>query len=196
LLLIVQLRNIIRNQSGIENWILRKARDRCRIEPFIYPYHLGFKENVRQVFNWSDYLNLIGDGLTWPVRANCDQYVLTREQLEQKYEKRQRSVRYEIIESYNGSFFPLRYGLRTCICIPFSSERRISIEKGDYMLVTRWERYWLYGTRIKSNKSVNHRLRGWFPRCCVCEMEDLSSYVQSAKFSPEGYDDNLSKKSL
>jgi palmitoyltransferase len=169
-LLIIQLRNIILNQSTIENRILHKAYDRNhrRIEPFIYPYDLGFKENIRQIFNWRDCFNLVGDGLIWPVRTDCDQYTLTREQLEQKFEKRQSAIRYKIIKSYNGSFFPLNYGLYTCLCVPCSNETRISIKQGDYILVTRWERYWLYGDYIKSNK----HLHGWVPRCCVYELLD------------------------
>jgi hypothetical protein len=200
----------MRNQSGIENWILRKARDRNyrRTKPFIYPYDLGFKENCRQVFDWTSTFNVIGDGLTWPVRDDTDEYALTREQLEQKKEKRQRTVRYEAVKSYKGSFFTLKYGLRTCICIPCSDETRIPIEKGDYLLVTRWEKYWLYGERVIANQEgLNNRYRrrprGWFPRCCVYEafrMEDLWSgklepdneIVQSqlSNFGPEGYDDN------
>jgi hypothetical protein len=160
----------MRNQTTIENWIVCEARDRDRrrIESFIYPYNLGFKENVRQVFNWSDYLNLIGDGLTWPVCSGCDQYTLTREQLEQIFDKYQRVVRYKIVKSYNGSFFPLKYGLYTCLCIPCLNQSRIPIKEGDYVSVTRWKNYWLYG---------DHKyLCGWFPRCCVnerFEMEDL-----------------------
>ncbi len=155
----------MRNQTTIETWILKKARirDHQRREPFIYPYNLGCKENFCQIFY------LVGDGLTWPVRADCDQYTLTREQLEQKFEKNQRAVRYKIIQSYNGSFFPLNYGLFTCLCIPYSNETRISIKQNDYVLVTRWENYWLYGICIKSNEYI----RGWFPRCCVNEIFDI-----------------------
>jgi hypothetical protein len=204
----------MKNQTGIENWILRKARDRThrRKTIFIYPYDLGFKENFRQVFNWRETFNVIGDGLVWPVRDGTDEYTLTREQLEQKREKRQRTVRYEIIKSYKGSWITMRYGFRTCICIPCTDETRMPIEKGDYVLVTRWERYWFYGERITAdemnkNDSLNtrrrRRPRGWFPRCCVYEafrMEDLWSgklepnsdvvRAQFANFGPEGYDDN------
>ncbi len=204
----------MRNQTGIENWILRKARDRNhrRTKAFIYPYNLGFKENLRQVFNWRETFNVIGDGLTWPVCDGTDEYALTREQLEQKKEKRQRTVRYEVVKSYPGSFFTFRYGLRTCICIPCSDESRIPVEKGDYVLVTRWENYWLYGERFianEGNKSEGlnnrhrRRPRGWFPRSCVYEafrMEDLwsgklepsSEIVQSqfSNFGPEGFDDH------
>ncbi len=208
-LLIVQLRSITRNQTGIENWIIRKAQDRNhrRKKAFIFPYDLGFKENLRQVFNWQETFNVIGDGLTWPVCDGTDEYTLTREQLEQKQEKRQRTVRYEVIKSYKGSFFPLRYGFRTCICIPCSDETRVPVEKGDYVLVTRWEKYWLYGERVMANEGINgrqrRRPRGWFPRCCVYEafrMEDLWSgklepdsdvvQAQLANFGPEGFDEN------
>jgi hypothetical protein len=208
-LLIVQLRSITRNETGIESWILRKARDRNhrRTKPFIYPYNLGFKENFRQVFNWTETFNVIGNGLTWPIRDGCDEYALTREQLEQKHEKRQRTVRYEVVKSYKGAFCTAYYGLRTCICIPCSDEPRMAIEKSDHVLVTRWERFWLYGDRVIAKGDTDNRrhrrLRGWFPRCCVYEafrMEDLWSgkiepdsevvRAQFANFGPEGYDEN------
>lgn len=185
----------MRNQSGIENWILRKARDRDyrRARPFIYPYNLGWKENLRQVFNWRETFNVIGDGLTWPIHEGTDDYALTREQLEQKHEKRQRTIRYRIIQSCKGSFITLRHGLCTCICIPCSDEPRISVEEGDYVLVTRWEKYWLYGERISADEinkkrdsktRPRRRPRGWFPRCCVYEafrIEDL----WSGKLNPD-----------
>ena len=221
-LLVVQLRSIRKNQSGIESWILRKARDRTHRRPaeFIYPYDLGFKENFRHVFNWTATFNVIGDGLTWPVRAGADEYALTREQLAQKSEKRQRTVRYEVVRSFQGSFVTLRYGLRTGICIPCSDEPRISIEKGDFVLVTRWERYWLYGERItageinsqgegdgKGPRRGYRRSRGWFPRCCVYEafrIEDFWSgkidadsdvfRAQMANFGPEAFDENEEEK--
>ncbi len=65
----------MRNQTTIENRIVHKARERDH-RPWIYPYDLGFQANFRQVFH------VLGDGLTWHVRAHGDQYTLTREQLE------------------------------------------------------------------------------------------------------------------
>lgn len=177
----------MKNQTGIESWILRKARDRSyrREKGFIYPYDLGVKENCRQVFNWRESFNVIGDGLVWPVHEGSDEYALTREQIEQKREKRQRTIRYKVTQSYKGSFFTLRYGLSTCICIPCSDETRIQIEKDDFVFVTRWDKYWLYGERVINNETnkrndrkSRRRPRGWFPRCCVYEafrIEDLWS---------------------
>jgi hypothetical protein len=131
---------------------------------------------------------------------------LTREQLEQKQEKRQRTVRYTVVKSYPGSFITVRYGLRTCICIPCSDETRIPVEIDDRVLVTRWERYWLYGehitSRTKSIETKQRRPRGWFPRCCVHEafrIEDLWSgkiepdsdivRAQFSNFGPEEFDE-------
>ncbi|CAF1174013.1 unnamed protein product [Adineta steineri] len=48
LLLIIQIKNIICNHR--------------RTKSFIYPYNLGFKENICQLFNRIDYFNLITDG--------------------------------------------------------------------------------------------------------------------------------------
>lgn len=220
-LLVVQLRSIRKNQTGIESWILRKARDRShrRAADFIYPYDLGFKENFRQVFNWTATFNVIGDGLAWPVRTGADEYALTREQLAQKSEKRQRTVRYEVVRSFKGSFVTLRHGLRTAICVPCSDEPRIPIEKGDFLQVTRWERYWLYGERVTADEISSQgdnkgprrgyrRARGWVPRCCVYEafrIEDFWSgkidadsdvvRAQLANFGPEAFDENPEEKS-
>ncbi|UJR13858.1 hypothetical protein I4U23_000867 [Adineta vaga] len=193
-LLIIQLKNIIYNRTTIENWIVQKAyhRNQQRLEPFVYPYDLGLKENIRQVFNWKDSFQLVGDGITWSVRSNCDQYTLTREQLEQKIDKQQRSVRYKVIKSYNGAFFPINYDLWTCICIPYLMESRLRISKGDYLLVTRWKEYWLYGKFIKSD-TIIEQFRGWFPRCCVRESMDMNNLwwdTSSIEFSSNLYERN------
>ena len=79
------MKSIIRNQTGIESWILKKAnfrRENLEIsEKFIYPYDLGLKENLRQVFNWSASgrarFQPIGDGITWNVNEFSDQFTLT-----------------------------------------------------------------------------------------------------------------------
>ena len=41
------------------------------------------------------------------VCQGCDQYSLTREQLKQKEDKRERTREYQIVRSYSGYWFPL-----------------------------------------------------------------------------------------
>lgn len=71
------MRAIIRNRTGVEDWILEKANYRRQNtdEDFIFPYDLGFRNNVRQVINLS--CTPVGDGINWTVAEGCDQYTLT-----------------------------------------------------------------------------------------------------------------------
>lgn len=84
------MRSIIKNRTGIEDWILDKAVYRRKMitraareagdeefnaEPFVYPYDLGTWKNIAQVLNFS--CLPIGDGVSWPVVDGCDQYSLT-----------------------------------------------------------------------------------------------------------------------
>lgn len=73
----VQIRAIIRNRTGIEDWILEKANHRRKDsnEKFIFPYDLGIWNNIKQVLNFS--CEPVGNGVTWPVVEGCDQYTLT-----------------------------------------------------------------------------------------------------------------------
>lgn len=90
MLLFFQLRSIIKNRTGIEDWILDKAVYRrkimakaakeagdtdCKVEDFLYPYDLGCKRNIVEVLNFS--CLPIGDGVSWPVVDGCDQFTLT-----------------------------------------------------------------------------------------------------------------------
>jgi len=177
LLLYYQIKGIITNQTAIEGWIVEKA-DRPRSEGivFTYPYDLGWKENIKQVITLKhDY---IGDGMTWPVLEGCDQYTLTREQLEQKKLKRGRTVCYSIVKSYNGSLIAWREGLKTCLCTPWTDEPRIKLQTGELVGVTRWRKYWLYGE--KSQQATVSEVadgpvlkeKGWFPRHCAVRTEE------------------------
>lgn len=77
MLLAFQLRSIVRNRTGIEDWILEKAKYRREDsgEEFIFPYDLGYKRNIQQVASWS--CAPIGDGIVWEINEKCDQYTLT-----------------------------------------------------------------------------------------------------------------------
>lgn len=90
MLLYFQLKSILRNRTGIEDWILDKAVYRRKmmmkaalevgdteyqVEEFVYPYDLGKRKNITQVLNFS--CMPIGDGVSWPIVEGCDQYTLT-----------------------------------------------------------------------------------------------------------------------
>lgn len=147
-LFFIQLRAIVKNRTGIEDWILEKANHRRLVakdhgepmEPFIFPYHLGYWENFKQVFNWQ--LTPVGDGITWKLanHPSLDQYTLTKEQMEQKMEKRQRAKAYTVIKPYSGRWLPLVHGFSVFISPPLTDEYRLPLNVGDYVLVTRWRR--------------------------------------------------------
>lgn len=141
MLLYFQIRAVLRNRTGIEDWILEKAKYRRMTtnETFVYPYDLGYWENLKQVLNWS--CAPIGNGIDWPVVDGCDQYTLTREQLEQKKEKKKRAGYYMIAKEATGSWFPFySQGFRVACCIPITDESRIKLSPGDQVRVTRWRR--------------------------------------------------------
>lgn len=77
MLFVFQLRSIARNRTGIEDWIMEKAKYRREDtgEDFVFPYDLGYKRNVQQVASWS--CAPIGDGIVWEINDTCDQYTLT-----------------------------------------------------------------------------------------------------------------------
>ena len=173
LLFIMEFKAVLRNRTGIEDWIVEKANDRLeniflseqqRIQhlkkeapeegdaaakdapsdsspssppsppTFLFPYDLGWRENALQVINWQ--LQPVGDGLFWSVRKGCDQYTLTREQLLQKAEKRDRTVVYHAVRGYAGSFFPISFGPRVLWGIPCTDEHRLAVEKGEEIRVS------------------------------------------------------------
>ncbi|CAH1795576.1 unnamed protein product [Owenia fusiformis] len=173
-----QIKSILRNETGIEQWIRDKAyyrpREEDETEEFIYPYDLGRWRNFTQVYNLSG--NPVSDGITWDVIEDCDQYTFTIEQLKQKADKIDRAVEYKTVEDYSGSVCPISKGLRVCCRPPCTDEKRIAIKKGDMVLVTRWKKYWLYGDKLEGpNKTLvrgRDRKRGWFPRRCAVEIVD------------------------
>lgn len=167
ILLYYQMRDIIRNESSIEGWIVEKSSYRSKQDgEFVYPYNLGRWENVKQVIHFSG--DFIGDGITWPVVEGCNQYTLTVEQLRQKNIKKHYAIEYRSIEDFDGSFCGLSQGFRVCICFPWSLERRLKFQKDDHILVTRWRRHWLYGVKMEDNdEEVKDPEKGWFPRICA-----------------------------
>ncbi|EDV25607.1 uncharacterized protein TRIADDRAFT_55884 [Trichoplax adhaerens] len=175
MLLYIQLKSIIRNETGVENWIRDKANyRRSKDEKWLYPYHLGYWRNILEVCNGCSEPK--GDGIVWTVREGCNQYTMTIEQLEQKLEKRDRTVSYVAVRKYNGSFIAWRHGIRVCCSLPINDDPRISISVGDKIMITRATKRWLYGNKVldKSTDAEGReiRVRGWFPRHCAEREED------------------------
>lgn len=173
ILLLTQLKGILSNKTQIEEWIVEKAKHRRRMNkelaPFVYPYNLGCCQNLLQVVNiWG---KPAGDGIHWPVRDGCEKYSFTIEQLEQKKLKKERSVTCKVKKGYNGARCPiLSFGFKTAICLPCcAGEGRIQVDKGDTMIITRWERKWVYGDKklSKEENDTGKQVKGWFPRDCV-----------------------------
>ncbi|CAD5226850.1 unnamed protein product [Bursaphelenchus xylophilus] len=192
-LLYTQIMVVLRNKTGIEEYICTKAEYRERDEsegPFVFPYHLGIRRNISEVFPsfWARIPR--GNGIWWPIRSDCSQFSLSEEQLIQKANKRFYARIYQIHEDFEGGWFKAwRFGLRTFICQPCSEERRIAVKKGESYAITRIQSNWLYGQRLlemdkiegpfsenpyaarasrdQTNQAVVKQAtqpRGWFPK--------------------------------
>lgn len=149
MLLVFQLRSIVRNRTAIEDWILEKARYRRQTgqtpppEPFRHPYDLGgWRRNAAQVFGaqwWSP--RPVGDGHTWRLADGCDAYTLTVEQIAQKVDKRERTRSYRVMQAVSGAWLPLwSQGWRVATHPPCTDETRVRLAVGDVVNVTRWKR--------------------------------------------------------
>jgi len=66
------LKIIVRNQTSIEEWIVTKALSRKREDVFVFPYDIGYWNNIKQVL-----FEPTNNGITWPVIEGCNQYSLT-----------------------------------------------------------------------------------------------------------------------
>ncbi|XP_011498934.1 PREDICTED: palmitoyltransferase ZDHHC6-like [Ceratosolen solmsi marchali] len=181
MLLYFQLHAVIKNQTGIECWILEKANYRriTSSEQFVHPYSKGWLFNVNQVLSW--HCAAIGNGIVWPVIDGCDQYTLTREQLAQKQEKRKRSKRYRIVARATGSWVPVSHGLHVLCSPPITDEPRIKLDVGDTIMVTRWRNNWLFGEKENhmASMDIKDRVRGWFPRPCAIPVSEKDKELQN-----------------
>lgn len=195
LLFFIQMKSILKNESGIESWIIEKALDRDREEhelEFVYPYHLGWRRNLKQVFTWTGRPK--SDGFTWDVAEGCDQFTFTEEQLKQKALKKERTLEFVIVEEYSGALIPLSKGCGMCCGIPCTDENRIPLQVGDYIRVTRWKKKWLNGTKVlteEQKESGHRRQRGWFPRRCAREC--INETLNGEHIPPTAQDDKKHK---
>lgn len=145
MLLYLQIRAIARNRTGIEDWIIEKARFRSQKTgiKFIYPYDLGCQENVKNFISLGFHPAPEQQNceIQWPVVDGCDQYTLTREQLEQKKDKQKRTVICSVVREASGYWFPFwSQGFKVACCVPLTDEPRIRLSIGDTVRVTRWRK--------------------------------------------------------
>lgn len=203
-LLYMQMKSILKNQTEIENWIVKKAAFRRNayprkgIKPFVYPYNLGWKTNIREVFLST------GDGISWPVLPECNEYSLTCEQLQQKKDKRARTRVFRCIRPATGHWVPIfSQGLWVSLQIPCTDDPRIALKPDDIIHVTRIQEYWLYGEIMISEKQKekirarNGAIRGWFPSCCAIEIcEDSDSENDLAGGEPVKEQDTAAIESV
>ena len=111
---------------------------------------MGVIRNIGQVLTWSCWP--AGNGVTWEVVEGTDQYTLTREQIEQKAEKKERTLEYKITRACSGALFPLTRGVSVCCNTPCTDEPRIALAVGDLVRVTRWKEHWMYGEKVQEQK--------------------------------------------
>ena len=99
----------------------------------------GRMKNLQEVITWTCIPS--GDGIEWSLRADCNKYTLTIEQLEQKAEKRLRTREYKIAKEYSGSWLPFwSMGCKIAVRPPCTDEPRIRLKVGDTVNVTRWKK--------------------------------------------------------
>ncbi|VDD92958.1 unnamed protein product [Enterobius vermicularis] len=195
-LLCVQIRIVLRNRTGVEDYIIGKANSHSQSVPFVYPYDLGWQRNVSEVLGtWSGRTK--GNGVWWPVIAATDQFTFSvsyfcnllalpkplssnratscfhKEQIYQKWLKLEHAREYVIVRSHPGGFLQsIKLGLRIFFCQPCSDETRVSVQQSQHWLVTRGNKYWLYGRlmvgkELKTAAELRNVPRGWFPRVCA-----------------------------
>ncbi|KAL4707614.1 hypothetical protein ACJJTC_014719 [Scirpophaga incertulas] len=127
------------------------------------------------------------DGLHWPLRPGCRQYDLTREQIEQKAEKRLRAVPVKVVRGYSGAWVPLLRFPAASLHVPCTDEARLALAVGQRLRVTRHRRHWLFGELNLTAEAgevgeageigkvgeageageAQRAPRGWFPRAAV-----------------------------
>ncbi|CAH0605463.1 unnamed protein product [Chrysodeixis includens] len=165
----LQMKGILRNRTTIEDWIVEKAvgrREELNLPPFVYPYNLGWKNNLKMILYGSRY-----DGIKWPLREGCGEYDLTREQQAQKLDKLARSRVFRAVRGYGGRWVPLWSRPRAALAAPCTDEPRLALQPGDLLRATRHRKHWLFGEKILGEGEGSRGPRGWFPRDSVARTD-------------------------
>uniref|UniRef100_A0AC35G6G8 Palmitoyltransferase n=1 Tax=Panagrolaimus sp. PS1159 TaxID=55785 RepID=A0AC35G6G8_9BILA len=123
-----------------------------------------------------------GNGIWWPIRADCTQFTFSEEQIAQKQVKSRHARIRTIAISYNGGIFlgSLRLGWYPFFCQPLTDGRRVEVKAGEKWAITRGSKFWVYAKKVEKQSYVDsngtvqyefvgtdHMARGWFPRACL-----------------------------
>ncbi|CAA92831.2 Palmitoyltransferase [Caenorhabditis elegans] len=173
-LFITQLRYVIRNRNGIEDYIHGKSLNMRKVHEgddeeeiewikslgeWTYPYDLGWKRNLREVFIGIFDGRTRGNGTWWPVVNGCTQFTFTIDQLLQKQSKRGRSRIITISEDFAGTCCASRkFGCKVWMKQPIIDGKCLKVSAGETIVATRGIAGWVYGFR-----ESDPRNKGWFP---------------------------------
>ncbi|CAB3410081.1 unnamed protein product [Caenorhabditis bovis] len=170
-LLYVQIKYVVKNKNGIEEYIDNKAinlRNNCdedgeEIEPWVYPYDLGWKQNIAEVLGNVQSGRTLGNGTWWPVKSGCDQFTFTKEQLRQKRAKMERARQLTITKDFDGKCWTIaKYGFSVFRKQPCIDSSCLKVSAGDIIIATRGIGGWVYG-----HKSEATGVKGWVPIECT-----------------------------
>ena len=155
-----------RRAVSMKRSLLSGKRDK-KPSVFVYPYDLGWRENLGQVFRRTSGSGVPLDGVVWPTVPGCNPYSLTIEQLEQKAEKKRRATRFVATNRYSGRFCAGNYGW-SIRCAPFccEDEGRLALAIGDEISATREDGDWIYGWR-EAPGETGIQEKGWFPAAAI-----------------------------
>ncbi|CAI2350765.1 unnamed protein product [Caenorhabditis sp. 36 PRJEB53466] len=173
-LLFTQIRYVVRNRTGIEEYIhgkainLRKPNEDDDEEEtawiqslgeWKYPYDLGWRRNMREVLIGLFDGRTKGNGTWWPVIEGCSQFTFTTEQLIQKESKRGRARIVTIKSDFDGKCgSSFKYGCKLWMKQPIIDGKCLKVSAGETIIATRAISGWAYGFRGEEPRN-----KGWFP---------------------------------
>eukprot|EP00040_Diaphanoeca_grandis_P002965 m.23248 g.23248 ORF g.23248 m.23248 type:complete len:383 (-) comp14136_c0_seq1:61-1209(-) len=137
----VQWFGIVRNQTQVELWIMKKTTFREREDVFLFPYDLGWRQNLKQFFNnaWQP-----DDGISWETKEGSTLYSLSEEQLAQKAEK-YAFASINLVTKTQSKYNPCcRFGCKLFCCRSWM-DPFISVKEGDIIRCFHNRNGWAWG---------------------------------------------------
>ncbi|EGD81818.1 hypothetical protein PTSG_11889 [Salpingoeca rosetta] len=170
MLAVIQIKSILKNKTDIEGWIDDKAKRVTKKSktPFIFPYDLGWRNNIKEVMRQS----VRRDGINWAVREGCTNYDMSQAQLWQKRTHAQ--YRYTFKVKTRPGRWGWRMGWRILCSCPWT-QATIDLQPGDLMHAWRQRGKWYCGEKVRVENGMIRTVyplhRGWFPIAAVEEVD-------------------------